>query len=86
MTNPITYHAVLYRGTDGVQFEGPKCSTRECALQTINPLDGTTVLGLIELDREPGTALAFWKRHQVATTMREDKAVTDLLETRTTHG
>lgn len=84
MTEPTTYHAVLYQGADGVQFEGPKCSTRECALQTINPLDGTTVVGLIELDHEPGTALAFWKRHQVAA-MREDEAVADLVDSGTTH-
>jgi hypothetical protein len=55
---------VLYRDADGVPFEGPSCSTRDCAIDTVKPLDGTTVLGLVELDEVPGTALSFWKRHR----------------------
>ena len=58
------YHAVLYQGADGVPFQGPRCSSRDCAIDTVKPLDGTTVLGLVELDEEPGTALSFWKRHR----------------------
>ncbi|KRA74229.1 hypothetical protein ASD78_12095 [Lysobacter sp. Root667] len=63
MTDPITYHAVLYRGCDGAMAEGPPCKTRDCAVQTITPLDNTTVLGLVELDIEPGPAYAFRKRN-----------------------
>ena len=59
-----TYHAVLYSDAYGVPFQGPRCSSRECAISTVKPLDGTTVLGLVELDEEPGTALAFWMRHR----------------------
>lgn len=64
MTEPTTYHAVLYQDAAGVQSFGPRCKTRRCAIDTIKPLDGTTVLGVVELDIAPGTAHAFWKRHQ----------------------
>lgn len=85
MIESLPLHAVLYQDADGALRLGDRCTTRGCAIDTVKPLDGTIVRGVAELDQKPGTALAFWKRHQAAGSaaqgaVRDESLLDDLKE------
>ncbi|WP_408953009.1 hypothetical protein [Lysobacter sp. Hz 25] len=70
---PTTLYAIIYE-IDGAKLFGELCKTPECAVNSINPLDGSTVLGMATLDRVPGSALMYWKRQKAATAPAEQIA------------
>ncbi|QWP79189.1 hypothetical protein J5226_12725 [Lysobacter sp. K5869] len=65
---PETLHAIIYTSPSGGFVIGDRCKSLDCAINSIDPIGagGETVYGRAIIDRVPGSALAYWKRHKEA--------------------